>query len=402
MSAIFVTALPHLNVDRQSEFCYMGAPYKMILQDRPRIYSQDPFFENGPHAVYISAYIAHHFHALKPMRYYHFLYSLLIMAMMYLLFFELFPSNRPKPWEIPIIALIMLTVWISIPLSLVYPVQFNGMMPGFACFLLGLIWNKKRPYTAMLLFGFAYTFKGQFLAMMPGIMLYKLFFEKGSDTWFTHAKRLAISLFLFFAPGTLILSALFWMVGLFDSLAELKAYALRAPTIIFTEMSYILPVVLGHTSTDPQGAATRSTEYSGFGLLAWGLIWTSILFCFGAIVRAFDLKRRGREAERNDLFTVFGMAGLCYWFNYLFFWRYPFWYNVLPVVLFNILLIPMIIFEIKLQVDKRFGAKAAMAFMLIVGVLFGRHLYRRLFVNPLWDRTQMGDMLQPYAWMEKA
>src|SRR5579871_6028064 len=109
MAAIFVAALPHLNVDRESEFCYMGAPYKMILQGHPRIYAQDPFSENGPHAVYISAYIAHHFHSLKPMRYYHFLYSLLMMAMLYLLFFHLLPSASVAPWEIPIFALVMLT-----------------------------------------------------------------------------------------------------------------------------------------------------------------------------------------------------------------------------------------------------------------------------------------------------
>jgi uncharacterized protein with PQ loop repeat len=252
----------------------------------------------------------------------------------------------------------------------------------------------------MLMFGFAYTFKGQFLAMMPGIMLYKLVFEKGSHPWPAHAKRLALSLFLFFTPGTFILPAIFWILGMFDNLVDLKIYALRAPSILFAEISYIVSLLLHHVSPESQGAAIRSKEYHGFGLLAWGLIVTSILFCIGMIVQAIDLKRRGRECEHNALFTLFGMAGLCYWLNYLFFWRFPFWYNVLPVVLFNILVIPVILYWFKLKVDKRFGSKAAVAFMLCVGLLFGRHLYRRIFVNPLWDSTQIGDSLQPYAWMD--
>lgn len=399
MTAIFVTALPHLNVDRVSENCYMGNVYKMILQEHPRIYQQDPFLENGPHAVFTSGYIAHHFNSLKLMRYYHFLYSLLIMAMMYFLFFYFTGSDSLARWEIPILAVLMITVWLSIPLSLIYPIQFNGMIPGFACLLLGLWLNEKHPFWAMLSFGFAYTFKGQFLAMMPGILAYKFVFEKGTRSWGMHVGQVALSLIIFFLPASLILPTLFWWLGLFDNRADLFAYAFKAQGILWEEFSYIFPRLANKVAVDTQGAAIRAKEYAGFGILAWALIATSILFCFTMIgVAIYRLAKRIPTSASSAL-SIFGLAGLGYWCNYLFFWRFPFWYDVLPVVLFNIVAIPLIVFWIRRQIQDRWGTRPAMAFILVITLLFGRHFYRRLWVNPLWDRSIAGDSLKFYDWM---
>ena len=166
MIIVLAKALPFLHVDRVYENAYMGCPYRLLASHHPRIVNDDPFVENGPHGVYPATAIVYYSGSMAAMRWYNFLFSLIMMALFVLFFFQEHPDSGNSPWEATAYGLLMLTIWKIIGLTLIYPIQVTGMMPGFDCFLLGLWLNRRHPYAAMIAFGFAYSFKGQFLAML--------------------------------------------------------------------------------------------------------------------------------------------------------------------------------------------------------------------------------------------
>jgi len=401
MAGIFIYALPHLKVDRTSENEYLGVPYKMMADGDVHIHQGDPFVENGPQAILVTTAIAYHLHSLKLMRVYHFLFSLAVVGWLYLIFFKRFDETLMRLWEIPLVALLVLSTWITIPLILVYPIQVNGMTPGILCFIAGLLLEERHPRWAMIAFGFSYSFKGQFLAMLPGIFLHKAVFENRGRTIAYKSKELVLSAILYLVPTAVILTSLWWVMGLFRNRQDLLGYAFRAPTILINEFSYIIPVLTRKTAPDPFGTYGRAIEWAGWGFVAWLLVAISMAFCL--IWAAWSFWRRRKQSPSGPLevpAAVLAMAGIGYWINYLFFWRYPFWDNTLPMEWFNILLIPLGIYSLKPWISKRLNPRLAVIFLLLAGIAAGRNLIRRVIVKPVFNAAVLGDSLQPYPWMK--
>ncbi|MFA5974894.1 MAG: hypothetical protein WC859_01860 [Elusimicrobiota bacterium] len=400
MLGIFAYALPHLSVDRVSEHIYLGVPYRMFADRDIHIYQGDPFVENGPHVILATTAFAFHGRSLKPMRYYNFVYSLAVVGLFFWFFFKLFDETWMRPWEIPVIALLVLSVWITIPLILIYPIQVNGMTPGLLCFIAGLLLEKHHPRWAMIAFGFAYSCKGQFLAMLPGLFLYKLLFENRGDSIALKIRELVLCAVLYFVPATVFLTAIGWAFGLFHNREDLLAYAFRAPSILFSEFSYIIPVLMRKTASDPFAAQGRAIEYARWGFVTWLLIALSIGFCVVYAARSFFNRKESSSGPLQVPATMLAVAGIGYWINYFFFWRYPFWYNTLPMEWFNILIIPAAIYGLKIRLSHRWTPRFAAIFLVLVALLAGRNILRRVIIKPVFDSTSQGDSLQPYPWMK--
>jgi len=403
ITMVFAVALPHLRVDRISEYTYMGVPYKMFKAGHLSIADGDPFVENGPHAVFVSAAIAYYSHSLKPMRYYHFVYMAIIIGWLFWLLQRQF-ERLSRSWIIlGLSVLLVLSVWISIPLILIYPIQFNGMTPGFLCFLAALLLNGEHPYGAALMLGCAYSFKGQFLAMLPGWMLYKVVIENRFASWKARVAHAGACFILFFVPTTVLLTVLARLFHFFNDTQELKAYAWRAPSILFDEMSAIGQKMLHLPSASPdkatQAVRIRHTEYSGFGCLTWSHIIFSMSFCFWAAANPLWNRWRGQESKVAPFLSLFGAAGFLYWLNYLFFWSYPFWYNTLPVVFFNLFAIPYAVLSFQGWITRHLSERLGLICLVGVSLVLGGYFLKDIYRTPGWHDRAPGDSLEPYSWM---
>lgn len=405
MGAVFLVSVPKVSIDRVSESWaeYFKLPYTLIEQGNVVVRHKDPFPENGPQAVYPPAAIAFFTGSLFLTRAYQFAFSMLAVALLGALFFRKFGDRLRSSWEVPVYGAIFLAAWLSIPLSLVYPIQVNGMLGGVACLVLGMSVYRRSVVWGMFCFGWAFSFKGQFLALLPGFILYTFLLDVRESSLPKHFGKAFLALAMFFVPKTVILSGLCAALGMFESTQEFVKYAFDGPSLIGYEFLYIVGRFLGApAAAAPEEGVRRSVEYAGFGVGAWGHIVLSA--GFSALFAARSVWKRFRPSVdvggRYDRgLAVFAWGALFYWINYLFFYRFPYWYNVLAVVYVNIFLVAAGVLWLRDLAARFLGARWANVFLIVFGI--GSLVYVGKSVRFLVS-MQPGDALTPYEWMRPA
>lgn len=411
MVFVFFPTLSHLVLDRSSENTYMRAPYEALRLGKLRVYATDPYEENGPHAMFISAAFAY-YGSFLTMRIYHFLYSLVVMAVLFVSFWMHRPIKK-KTLGGPIVGaygILFFSVWLSIPLILLYPIQFNGMTPGFLCVLAGFaLLARQKIYWAMAAFGTAYSFKGQFLAFLPGLLVYLAVFDVRDQKWTLHMRKLAFAVAAFFSPTTLVLATGWGLLGAYETPADYIFYAFNGQRLFLDQIARIfhwvdLPPDVAEASR-LRTAEIRTSEFGGLGLSAWAQIAFSVgfmAFHFGRALIWRASNKLGSQVDGRDriLFSL-ALVALPYWINYFFFWGYPFFYNTLPVLWFNVIAIPSTIWFAQQWLSNRTRYKrAGFAFLGLAAVCLGANAVRVWSKLPGWAHQSPGNALVPFEWMK--
>jgi hypothetical protein len=405
MAATFAAVLPHVQVDRVSESLahYFKLPYQLIQQRHIVVLpEEDPFPENGPQAVYPPAAIAYFTGSLFLTRAYQFLFSMIVVSLSFYFLMRLISKNPTNVLESTAYGILCLAIWFSMPLSLVYPIQINGMTAGFACLLLGVILYADSRLWGTFCFGWAFTFKGQYLAMLPGFIIYLYFIDIRSKNWPRHLWQATCALLMFFVPKTLILACLFGVLGMFQTSHDFFRYAFDGPHLIYNEFTYIVGHFLGRaTAAAPEAAIRRALEFSGFGILAWAHIGGSVLFCMSFVIRSIWKRIQKNPEEEVGVakgLTAFAWGGLFYWINYLFFYRFPYWYNVFAVIFMNITLATTAFHLALVWLAQKTGRKtwsnAFLLFAVVAAIVYYKSHWRATYSQGV------GDALLPYEWMK--
>jgi len=397
----FLFVIPHVDVDRVQEGWYLGVPYTQIEHHQLAVTDVDPFPENGPQAVYSAAAILYSTGSLVVMRIYQSIFSLLVLGLLFYLFFRIYQDHQFSWYEVAAYLVIFSSVWFSIPLALVYPVQVNGMTAGFACLLLGLLVFPQSTAWGMFCFGWAFSFKGQYLGLLPGFIMYVFLIDKREKTVSAHLVKSILSVIMFFAPKTIILAGLWKALGLFPTGKDLWQYALDGPILLFTQLQFILGHVLGKAgAASPEAATRRAVEYSGYGLIAWGHVMISVLFCIGFTIRSIWKQFRKASIQIAGFdkgLTVLAWGGLFYWINFLFFYRFPYWYNVFAVIFLNIFLAAALVYLAVSWISARAGKRWGSALLLACS-LFALGIVTSIVLRAHYGLK--GNSLEPYDWMQ--
>jgi hypothetical protein len=390
-------------MDRMQENVYLKIPYWFISQHHLAITPEgDPFPENGPQAVYPLAAIAYYTGSLRLMRWYQFVFCLIVVGMTFRFFFRKFKEHPFTGWEVCLYVLLYLVLWLSIPLSMVYPTETNGMTAGFIFMLLGILAWPTSPLWGMFYFGWAFTFKGQYLAFLPGFIVYLYFIDIRAGSLGKHLLQSTEALAMFFVPKTIILSSLCGLLGMFYTRHDFFRYALDGPYLMGSEFSYMVGHLLGQAkAAAPEAAIRRTQEFSGFDKIMWGHIFLSLIFC--AFFSLHSLWKRFHMKWGNDLgidkgLTIFAWGGLFYWINYLFFYRFPYWYNIFAVIYLNLFLGAALVHLSAQWTSTNFSKRLSLVMMTLVGFVAARFLVK-------YGRHQStkptGDAFVPYEWMRK-
>jgi len=396
----FLITLSHVDVDRVQESWYLGVPYGLIQDGHVYVSNSDPFPENGPQSVYPPAAIVYLTGSLLPMRIYQFIFSLIVIGLLFYFFFRKFQYALYRWREVAVYSIVYLAVWISIPLALIYPIQVNGMTAGFACLLLGLMIYPQYSMWGMFCFGWAFAFKGQYLALLPGFVVYLFFIDVREATLGRHLLKSCAAFIMFFVPKTLILAGLWEAMGMFQTRKDFWLYALDGPHLLASQFQFILGHLSGQAgAAAPEAGPRRAVEYSGFGLIAWGHIVASALFCVLFSLRSIWKRTRtpfGEELDIDKGLAIFAWGGLSYWVNYLLFYRYPYWYNVFAVVFLNIFLAAACVRLAGSWLSVKFGKQWSSAFLLVTVIISLSFIIR--YMDHEWTKPK-GNALTPYEWM---
>lgn len=371
MVVSFHFIVPHMKIDVVQETWYMGIPYDLIRNHNVNVTANDPFLENGPQAVYPPAAIAYKTGSMKAVRVYQFLFSMAVVALLFFYFFQKFGETSFTPLEVFAYALIFLGTWVSIPMALIYPLQVNGMTGGMVCAILGGWIYPRSSLWGMFFFGLAFAFKGQFLAFFPGLALYVVFIDVEDEKLSKHALRAAGRLAMFFVPKTIVLTLLWWGLGLFPNMREVWLYAMDGPDLLMYEIRSLLQKIAGTSAAMAPASGIRESEYAGYGPITWGHVALSVTFCAGAA--AWAALQRFRKGLAGKIAMDRGLAALAwgaapYWLNFLVFYRYPYWYNTFAIVPFNIFLAAAFIRLVQLKIRQVQGPRIATIFLVVVAL----------------------------------
>ncbi len=402
MAVVFLLTVNKVQLDRVQENVYLGVPYNLLQQGRFVVMPDaDPFPENGPQAIYPPTALLKATGSLFLMRAYQFLFPLLVVGLLLFLFLRKFGERIPSIWEQFLLAGIFLAVWISTPNTLIYPIQVNGMAAGFACLLLGAYVFPRSAVWGMFCFGWAFTFKGQYLAMLPGFIFYVLFVDVRERNIWKHFLLAIGAVAMFFVPKSVIVSGLCWALGMFEDKGDFLRYSLDGPHLIGYEISYVIGRLLGKAAAAaPEEGSRRAVEYAGYGMMAWAHIGLSVGFSVLFALRSLWHRVRtplGAALSIDTGLTALAWGGLVYWINYLFFYRFPYWYNVFALVFFNIYLFASVVVLSRDQIVRLTGPRWGRVFFVLAGlsafVLFSGYLRRQISLPP-------GNAFAPYEWMK--
>lgn len=406
MIFFFGLSLRYQNVDRTQEYVYLCVPYQSLQNHQLFINKwTDPFGENGPLGVYPPAACAL-YGSLGLMRWYQFLFSIAAMVLLMRIARRATVDGLDSPVLVAHDALSMLTVWITIPLVLIYPVQCNGMFAGLLCFIGGLFLMRERPYSAMFLFGFAYSFKTQWLGMLPGIVLYQFLMQPVATSWAARFKEIGMGLLVYFLPACVIVPVMFAPLGAFRSFHDFWVYAMNGPHEFWIQIEYHGARLLrGGMPAAHQARVDdiRISEFKGYGLLTWSHIALSFGFSVALSVLAVWKRWFTKRPFVGPLSTpmiVLASCGLFYWVHFLVIYRYPYWYNVFPMVIFNPLLVA-IGFRLLLQKitsggPYRFAWTMVVGIMIVEACILGRTAWK---LPGAHRNSPPGNSLTPYDWM---
>jgi hypothetical protein len=405
MSVVFILVIGKVDIDRHQENLYLGEPYITLKGGDVFLNHRDPFEENGWHAVLPPAFILISTGSFGIMRAYLFLFSILTMLLMYQLCLRYGKSseswNSGHKWMVLLICAVM---WLSIPLMLQYPFQSNGMMFGFVFVLLGMLVYERHPMSAMFLFGCAAATKGQFLTYLPGIILYQFFIRRADRPWLKRIILTTGDILLFLLPH-FILAVLAMTLGWFRTVEEFIHYFFMQVSLVSSFFGKAVRQLFAGNGLENISffASLKDRywkyEFKTYGLLSWIQIFFSVSAClFFSCQAVYQLMKR-RSGSLLDGFM--GFALLPFWVNFLLFWAYPYWYNVLAVMPFNIYFLVRLLgktehlLETRMTVSMSRFAHVVLAFFLIV-VAINRISYLRLF-----DSARRGNAFELYAWMDR-
>lgn len=407
MLVLFVFLLPRLHLDRWQEGVYLGVPYKMILQGNFRVL-RDPFLENGIHTFLIPALILKWSGSLWFVRFYFFLFSVGVLILMYFIFMRMTGVSSIFRQSIGryLAVLGIFVVWFSIPLAVNYPFQTNGMMQGMLFFMVAFIVMDRHPNMAIFFFGCAAYSKSQFMAVFPILIVYRFFLVHQGQSW---EKRILLALKecgLFFLPA-LLSGVVAYMVGWISSFMDFYRYAFKEVILLYKESRKIFSGILFGGASESAGIKLMpyllGKSVVGKEITTWGFLsWIQIGFSFLCSI-SFFLLTSWRFWKKEKMNHVLGLASffcLFYLVNFLQFYGYPYWYNTLPALFFNILFVLLIIDYLDQWISKRKWGYPVRDWMLIgfvcVFVIVGMN--RLLFYSPFKTGVQ-GNSLEPYSWM---
>jgi len=403
MTVIFFLVIDKLSIDRVQENVYLGLPYGPVSKGYLWINMYDPYLSNGPHTVIPPAFILYLTNSLKATRFYLFLFSIISIGLLYKM-----SANAVKSITLSDVfgkwlsAVISLAIWISFPLMLNYPLQTNGMMIGLIFSILGLSYLQKRLDIAILFFGCAAFSKGQFLAFFPAIVLYQILGYKKGMQLKSYVYSFVKNLTLFFSPH--IVFGLFAYILGWLRPEDIKYISFQINTVYgqFHEVCFKLfkkPDTPAHNASFTAALITRfkNTELSQYGFLSWAHILFSLAMCVylsvKALINKFILKL---DISFNGLL---GFAGMLYWLNFLFFWEYVYWYNVLAVLPFSIYFAFLLMDKPLLYLEGKLTKKIIKPVQLIFLLGFLILLANRLMIYHPFKKEAKGNNLNKYDWM---
>lgn len=411
LSALFLLNLPVTFINRIQEHWYLGIPYERIKQGMFWVDREDPFPENGPHLMYLYAKLVHATGSLLPLRLAQWLWTLLAASLTWLLLGRLTGLFRSEKIEVAGTALIFLFFWASLPLGLVYPIQMNGAMAGFASLVGGLLLLGSRPAVAMLLFGFAYANKAQFIMYFPCVIAYRLFLDFSGTRWARHLGLVARDSALLFVPAAALLPLALAACGFFRSFNDFFLYSIEGPTLLGEQVLAALRGLAGihQPGANPQAAQFRheiiTSELASYSKLVYMHIFFWASMSVGALVWTLPSRLPAWWGKRSAagpgpevaLLSVMGCAAFVIHFKLN---NYPYAYNMLFFVPFNAFLVPYAFWIARNRFRGKGSAgvskkmwRGAYAFALACVLLFCFRYTRNFLTLPA------GDALTPYYWM---
>lgn len=392
---VIIVSIPKLNVDRYQEGAYLGTPYFLMQCNTFRVMSQDPFPQNGALIVAIPAWIYLKTGSLLALRVYFSLFSIAALLLSHFLLKRCLSTDKLSQTYWALLHATMAMAWASIPILLEYSVQTNGYMAALCAVLGGLILLPEKKPWAYFLFGLGAHFKGQFLGLSFGFILYIIvatFLEHG-------IRRIPWELmrfFVFFFAAPFVMTTLIYLpLGWIQSMEWYLKSSFSTSITLYEEVSSLILRVLNIGTSIPQEMKDairerRRDEFSHFISRNYFHIVTSFLFCCSGVVAM--ILRKG-AFQKSPLIPVC-FAGVIYWINYLFFYSYPYWYNTLAILWFSILFFPLLIHAVL----KWFPIpQKVAAFCLVVSAVLP-FLFIKKYTPALRRNLGPGTSLQDYTW----
>lgn len=402
---IVMLVLGKVEVDRNQEQLYLGESFRTLQADSIFINHRDPFEENGIHAVLLPALVLKMTGSLGMMRSYLFLFSLAAIVLMYQICRRYGNGGTSlSDREAWFVALACASVWCAIPLIWQYPFQCNGMMLGFVCVVLAVLVYEKRPALAMVLFGFAAASKGQFLTYFPTLLLYQFLIRRGEISWTRRILPTLGDLLLLLAPH-LLLAVLAMLLGWFRSHEEFIQYLFMQVTLVASFIAKALrPFFDGQGQASASWFGMLKDRYWMYEFHTYGpLSWTLILFSLGSSLffAGQSIYRLTRRQPQSPVDGLLGFALLPFWVNFLLFWGYPYWYNVLAVLPFNVYFFVRLSFLMQRALQRRAIIPVQKAAPWVLGsLLVFLFINRVAYYRPL-DASRRGNAFEVYPWMLK-
>jgi hypothetical protein len=404
LTAFFLLNLPVTFVDRLQEHWYLGIPFERLKTGAFWVDRDDPFPENAPHLMYLLAKLTYATGSLLSVRLAQWPWSLLAMVALWAVLHKLTGFLRGSRFDVLGMSLLVLFFWISLPLGFVYPVQTNGMMAGFVCLALGLLVLRERPAAAMLLFGFAYAHKAQFIMFFPCVIAYRLVLDYPGRMLGRHLARTARDTVLLFVPAAVILPLFLAACGAFRSAHDFFGYATEGPLLLWRQVAAVLGKFTGAPPANPLANTFRLQTLTAELASYSKLVYMHIYLSAGLGIAGLAWTLRGRlpawwggkvRAEPPPELALLSVMTCVAWITYFRFNMYPYCYNMLPILPFNALVVPYVFWRLRGVVPGAWFARGGYALALIFLVVLGYRYGRNFAALP------RGDALEPYYWMRQ-